>query len=111
MINSGQCGIDKEMKKETLNNLSYWKNVLHRVVETLKFLTSRGLALRGQNEHFGSEQNGNYLGCLELIAKFDPFISEHIKNMEIKDMVMFLTYLQLYAMNLLFLCVKLLLMK
>jgi len=83
MINSGQCGIDKpdkEIKKEILNNLSYWKNVLHKVVETLKFLTSRGLALRGANEHFGSEQNGNYLGCLELIAKFDPFISEHIKK-------------------------------
>jgi len=80
MINSSQCGIDKEMKKEILNYLSYWKNVLHRVVETLKFLTSRGLALRGTNEHFGSEKNGNYLGCLELIAKFDPFISEHIKK-------------------------------
>ncbi|KAE9542493.1 hypothetical protein AGLY_003354 [Aphis glycines] len=80
MINSSQCGIDKEMKKEIINYLSYWKNVLHRVVETLKFITSRGLALRGTNEHFGSEKNGNYLGCLELIAKFDPFTSEHIKK-------------------------------
>lgn len=50
MINSSQCGIDKEMKNEILNYLSYWKNVLHRVVETLKFLTFRGLALRGTNE-------------------------------------------------------------
>lgn len=36
-INSGQYGIDKEMKKETLNNSSYWKNILYRVVETLRF--------------------------------------------------------------------------
>ena len=26
----------------------------------------------------GSHYNGNYLGLLELLAKFDPFIAEHI---------------------------------
>lgn len=75
MIHFGQCGIDKKMKKKTFNNLSYWKKVFYRVIETLKCLTSRELALRGKNEHFGYEQNGNYLECLELIAKFDPLIT------------------------------------
>ncbi|XP_022168749.1 uncharacterized protein LOC111032655, partial [Myzus persicae] len=41
---------------------------------------SRGLAFRGNSNNFGSKQNGNYLGCLELVAKFDPFLSAHIAN-------------------------------
>ena len=28
---------------------------------------------------FGSYNNGNYLGLLELLAKFDPFMAKHIK--------------------------------
>lgn len=76
--NNGQSRIDNIVQKQISDSLSYWKNVLHRIVETLKFLTSRGLAIRGSNETLGSVHNGNYLGCLELIAKFDPFISQHL---------------------------------
>jgi len=70
--------IDIELKKDIENQTSYWKNVLHRIVETVTFLASRGLAFRGDNQTFGSKRNGNYLGCLELLAKFDPFLSAHI---------------------------------
>ncbi|XP_025410523.1 uncharacterized protein LOC112683629 [Sipha flava] len=70
--------IDIELKKDIENQTSYWKNVLHRIVETISFLASRGLAFRGDNQTFGSKQNGNYLGYLELLAKFDPFLSAHI---------------------------------
>ncbi|VVC24340.1 Domain of unknown function DUF4371 [Cinara cedri] len=59
-------------------SLSYLKNVLHRTIETLKFLTPRGLAIRGSNETLGSVNNGNYRGYLELIDKFGPFISQHL---------------------------------
>ena len=41
-------------------------------------MSSRGLAFRGDNEILGDTQNGNYLGSIELIAKFDPFLSEHL---------------------------------
>jgi hypothetical protein len=58
----------------------YWCEVLKRIVAVVKFLATRGLALRGSNQNIGSLQNGNYLGTLELISQFDPFISEHIKK-------------------------------
>ncbi|KAL4113451.1 hypothetical protein QTP88_017068 [Uroleucon formosanum] len=32
----------------------------------------------GDNEVFGVPNNGNYLGILELISQFDPFLKEHI---------------------------------
>ncbi|XP_008182354.1 zinc finger MYM-type protein 1-like [Acyrthosiphon pisum] len=33
---------------------------------------------QGDDQILGSGHNGNYLGCLELISKFDPFLSTHI---------------------------------
>ncbi|KAL4126551.1 hypothetical protein QTP88_010772 [Uroleucon formosanum] len=72
--------IDNALQEQVNNEINYWKNVLHRVVSTIQFLSERGLAFRGENENFGSKHNGNYLGCLELISKFDPFLGNHISN-------------------------------
>jgi hypothetical protein len=41
---------------------------------------SRGLALRGDNQTIGSVRNGNYMGIMELLSQFDPFLCEHIKK-------------------------------
>jgi hypothetical protein len=48
------------------------------VVTVIKFLAARGLAFRGDNKLLGSVHNGNYLGTLEVIAHFDPFLKEHL---------------------------------
>lgn len=72
--------IDCALAKQTQEERNYWREVLRRVVETVKFLAERGLPFRGADETFGSETNGNYLGVLELISKFDPFLHEHIKR-------------------------------
>jgi len=50
----------------------YWRDVLQRAVEVIKFLAERGLPFRGDDEVFGSGNNGNYMGVIELLAKFDP---------------------------------------
>ena len=39
-----------------------------------------GLPLQGSNEIIGSGNNGNYLGILELISQFDPFVFQHISQ-------------------------------
>ena len=41
-------------------------------------MAERGVPLRGGGETVGSPKNDNYLGLLELLTKFDPFLSEHI---------------------------------
>lgn len=51
----------------------YWRDVLQRAVEVIKFLAERGLPFRGDDEVFRSANNDNYMGVIELIAKFDPF--------------------------------------
>ncbi|XP_047132636.1 zinc finger MYM-type protein 1-like [Hydra vulgaris] len=59
---------------------AYAKSVLERVVSVIKLFAERGLAFRGHTEILGSSSNGNFLGILELIAQFDPFLSSHIDN-------------------------------
>lgn len=58
----------------------YWMNVLRRVVTVVKFLAQRGLAFRGQDEILGSCNNGNFLGLIELLSQFDPFLASHISR-------------------------------
>lgn len=72
--------IDKKLVTVFEQEVQYWRNVLQRVISVLKKLSSRGLAFRGDNEVFGSEHNGNFMMCLELIAEYDPFLSAHISR-------------------------------
>lgn len=41
-------------------------------------MASRGLALRGSNEKIYEQNNGSFLGALQLVARFDPFLANHI---------------------------------
>lgn len=68
------------LSSQITNEIQYWQNVLKRVVAVVKALASRGLPFRGNDERFGSLDNGNFMMLLEFISKFDPFLSNHIKS-------------------------------
>ena len=73
--------IDIQLEHQYNQERDYWIKVLDRVVATIKFLAERCLAIRGSNEdNIGSSSNGNFLGILELIARYDPFLAEHIRK-------------------------------
>lgn len=38
------------------------------------------MAFRGDNQIIGDKHNKNYLGCIELLAKFDPILQQHLFN-------------------------------
>lgn len=73
--------VDTDLLSQYQKEVDYWRNVLKRIVSVIKFLASRGLAFRGDNEILGSPNNGNYLGCVELLSEFDPFLADHLKKM------------------------------
>ena len=50
-----------------------------RIVSTIKFIAEWGLAFRGTEELIASQTSGNYLGILELLSEYDPFLAAHIK--------------------------------
>lgn len=54
--------------------------MLKRLLSVIKFAGERGLAFRGENETIGPAENDNYLGMLELLAEYDPFLKQHIQK-------------------------------
>ncbi|KAG8183371.1 hypothetical protein JTE90_008273 [Oedothorax gibbosus] len=72
--------VDCTLVQEQESEFKYWRNVLRRVVEAIKFLCQHGLPIFGSDETVGSLSNGNFLGSLELISQFDPFMAEHLEK-------------------------------
>lgn len=46
----------------------------------VRHLSERGLAFRGHTEIIGRSDNGNFLGTLEVISEFDPFLKAHMEK-------------------------------
>lgn len=61
-------GLTQPLEKQIKEEYNYWENVLRHVVAVICTLAERGLAFRGKVEKFGSLNNGNYLGLLELMS-------------------------------------------
>lgn len=72
--------VDQGLQQQLLEQKKYWINVLRRVVAIVKFLAQRGMPFRGDDDQLGSIHNGNFLGIMELIAQFDPFLDSHLKE-------------------------------
>lgn len=72
--------LDQHFMKQEQVELKYWREVLRRIVSVVKFLGSRGLAFRGDDQTFGSRRNGNYLGMLEFLSEYDSFLANHISK-------------------------------
>ncbi|CAH1108432.1 unnamed protein product [Psylliodes chrysocephalus] len=42
---------------------------------------TRELAFRGSNEKIGEDHKGNYLGAIEILSEYDPFLKDHIRRL------------------------------
>lgn len=71
-----QQNIDKEIKK--------WKEILTRILDIIRFLAKQNLAFRGHRESVHQENidllenRGNFLEVVDLLAKYDPVLREHV---------------------------------
>ena len=80
--------IDKIHQWMLYSETKRWNQVFQRLVGIVQFLAERNLAFRVSIERIGEPSNGNFLGLVELLAKFDPVMGEHLRcvtNAEIHD--------------------------
>jgi hypothetical protein len=60
----------------------HWHNVLERIISVIQFLSRQCLALRGTSAKLYEHSNGNFLKAIEMIAKFDSVMSEHVRRVQ-----------------------------
>ena len=72
--------VDKTTQRLIEKEKDHWKNVLKRIISIVKFLAKHNLAFRGSNERLYQNNNGNFLGLIEMLAKFDPIVQEHVRR-------------------------------
>lgn len=77
--------IDKEnlalIEKEKL----HWRDVLKRILAAIHFLAQHNDSFRGSSDKLYTENNGKFLGLIEMMEKFDPTISEHVRRIKCKE--------------------------
>jgi hypothetical protein len=69
----------EQIKKEKLN----WCAVLTRILAVVHYLAENRGVFRGKTETLYQPNNGNFLGLIEMLAKFDPNKQESVRR--IKD--------------------------
>lgn len=80
------AGLDSELRKQEQCEIDKWKAILQRILDVTLFLASRGLPFQGDNTKIGDVHNGNFLGVLELLGKYDEVTREHLAKVKAKQL-------------------------
>ena len=77
--------IDKALQDQINKDREHRRQVFVRIVYVFSFLCKNNLAFRGSTEKIYEENNGNFLGIIEMIAEFDPIMKEHLRRIQEKE--------------------------
>ncbi|XP_065657998.1 zinc finger MYM-type protein 5-like [Hydra vulgaris] len=71
---------DDQLQIQVTRAAQQWKQVLERVTSAIQMLAQQNLAFKGHNESLQPDENsGNFLAIMKFLAKFDPFMKEHLE--------------------------------
>ncbi|XP_025425994.1 zinc finger MYM-type protein 1-like [Sipha flava] len=72
--------IDDSNQRIFESEKKYWNAVLQRIVSVIQLLGQQNLAFRGSSDQLYKQNNGNFLKIIELMALYDPIMSEHVRR-------------------------------
>ena len=81
----GSSTIDAVQQRKMDETTNHWRHVLERLFSIIKFHGSQNVALRGTSDKLYDDNNGCFLKIVELLAKFDPVMKEHIRRIKSKE--------------------------
>ena len=64
-----------------MSQVTKWREILKRIIDVVLFLGERGLAFMGLSQRIGDPHNGNFLGIIELVSRYDPVLQLHVNKM------------------------------
>ena len=74
--------IDETNERIIRSERERWRSVFERLFAIVQYLAKQNLAFRGSADRIYQPHNGNFLGLVELIAKFDPVMREHLRRIQ-----------------------------
>ncbi|XP_038644232.1 zinc finger MYM-type protein 1-like, partial [Scyliorhinus canicula] len=77
--------IDKGMQSRVGKEREHWCKVLERLMSITLYLAEHNLAFRGTSDTLFTPHNGNFLGLIELLGKYDLTMSEHLRRVVSKE--------------------------
>ena len=77
--------VDSMLIRQRSAEVLKWRNILKRYIDCLLYLTRQRLALRGSDNTLIGESKGNFLALLELLAKYDPFLDNHLQEVKLAN--------------------------
>ncbi|XP_063760509.1 zinc finger MYM-type protein 1-like [Eleginops maclovinus] len=83
-LQSGSA-IDQEAQNLMTAEVIRCREVMKRLLAIVCHLAQYNLAFRGHREKLFEHGNGNFLGQVQLMAKFDPVMKEHLWKMKAKQ--------------------------
>ena len=84
--------IDKEMQDLMDKEKNKWREILHSVVEVIKYLRKQNFPLRSHRENSNSRNQGNFLETLKWLAKYNAVIRKYFSVIQLSSKCM-TTYL------------------
>lgn len=73
-------GVDSLLTMQIKSEAHLWRQILRRILDVTITLSERGLPFTGSSCHIGDVHNGNFLGVIELLARYDTLLQEHVNK-------------------------------
>jgi len=77
--------IDKAHQSAIEKEKQHWENVMIRIITPIQYLAKHNDAFRGSSDVVNTENNGKFIGIIEMMGKFNPTIMEHLCRIKNKE--------------------------